>query len=81
MASSGLSNLFIQFYQRSFDSDCMTVPSVYRSLPMGQQHRVTVKRKRRRAYVERKKAKARVSARPAPKAKTRAKKEAAPAAT
>jgi len=48
--------------------------------PVGQQHRVQDKRKRRRAYLERKKAALRASASQPASAKQRAKKESAPAA-
>jgi hypothetical protein len=49
---------------------------------MGQQHRVRVKRKRRSAYLERKKAAAKAAPvrREAPKTKAKPKKQAAPAA-
>jgi hypothetical protein len=49
-------------------------------LPVGQQHRVRAKRKRRRAYLERKKAVLRASAAQSASGKQRAKKEAAAAA-
>jgi hypothetical protein len=50
---------------------------------MGQQHRVRVKRRRRTAYLERKKAAAKVAPvrREPPKKKTKPKKQAAPAET
>jgi hypothetical protein len=49
-------------------------------MPVGQQHRVQVKRKRRRAYLERKKAALRANATQSTSGKQRAKKEPAAAA-
>jgi hypothetical protein len=46
-------------------------------MPVGQQHRVQAKRKRRRAYLERKKAALRASAAQPASGKQRAKKESA----
>jgi len=43
----------------------------YSSCLMGQQHRVTAKRKRRKAYVERKRVAARPLLRPAAKSRTK----------
>jgi hypothetical protein len=51
----------------------------YNNCLMGQQHRVTVKRKRRKAYIERKRAAAKAPRRPA--AKSRAKKPASVSAS
>jgi hypothetical protein len=46
-------------------------------MPVGQQHRVQIKRKRRKAYLERKKAALRASAAQPASGKQRAKKESA----
>jgi hypothetical protein len=47
-------------------------------MPVGQQHRTQTKRKRRKAYLERKKAALRASAAQPASGKQRAKKESAP---
>jgi hypothetical protein len=66
-----------RFWSR-FQIASLPLPA-YSNCLMGQQHRVTVKRKRRKAYVERKRAAAKAPRRPA--AKSRAKKPASVSAS